>query len=200
MTTKTGLTLAAILLAASAGFANAQTAPAADPHHPAGQPPAGAMPGGPGQPGGMGASGGQGMMMGGDMAKMMSMMQMMHGGMMPVGAGPGAMRPLERIEGQLAFFRTELKITDAQTPRWNAFAETIRGAATRLRQAMEAKPAATAPEQLERRTAMLTAQLDAMRAVQTTAKPLYDALSDEQKKTADELMAQHFVAMRAGGM
>lgn len=211
MTTKTGLTLAAVLLAASVSLAKAQSPTAHDTHHPDNQPPGRAMPRGAGQPGGMGmdmgapgAKGGQDMMMGGDLSRMMAMMRMMHGGMTPMGAGPGAMRPLEHIEGQLAFFKTELKITDAQTPLWNAFAETIRGNATRLRQAMmqgmEAKAVATAPEQMERRVTMLTAQLDAMRAVQVTAKPLYDALSDEQKKTADELMAQHFMAMRAGGM
>jgi len=32
----------------------------------------------------------------------------------------------EHIEGRLAFLKTELKITDAQTKVWNTFAETMR--------------------------------------------------------------------------
>ena len=219
MTATTRFTLATAVLAASVGFANAQTTPAPDPHHPAdqgagqvqrpGMPPGqGPMGRGPVKPGGtgmgMGAQGGQDMMMGGDMAKMMAMMQMMRGGMMPMGMGPAAMRPLQHIEGQLAFYKTELKITDAQTAQWNAFADTIRDNATRLRQAMmqamEAKETATALDMMQRRTAMLTAQLDVTKAVQATAKPLYDALSADQRKVADELMAQHLQAMQAGGM
>src|SRR5690349_21579704 len=39
-----------------------------------------------------------------------------------------APRPLppSRIEGRLAFLKTELKITDAQTAQWNAFADVMR--------------------------------------------------------------------------
>jgi hypothetical protein len=219
MITKTRLTLAGALLAASVGFANAQNPADRDTHHPDGQvaapaqgpamPPAqGPMTNAPAKPPGMGmgmgGQGGQGMTMGGDMAKMMAMMQMMHGGTMPMSMGPAGMRPLEHIEGQLAFYKTELKITDAQGPQWNAFAATIRDNATKLRQAMmqgmQANEAPKSTELIQRRIASLTVQLDAMKAVQATAKPLYDVLSSEQKKTADELMAQHFQAMRAGGM
>jgi hypothetical protein len=51
---------------------------------------------------------------------------------------------------------------------------------------------------MERRMAMLSAQLDAMQPVLAAAKPLYAALSDDQKKIADELMAEHFMSMRGG--
>jgi hypothetical protein len=42
----------------------------------------------------------------------------------------------EHIEGRLAFLKTELKITDAQLPLWNAFAQAMRDNAT----AMQAMP------------------------------------------------------------
>ena len=149
-------------------------------------------------------SGGQGMMMGGDMAQMMTMMQMMQGGIMPMGMGPRGGDPFRHIEGQIAFYKAELKITDAQAPQWSAFADALRANADRLRQAMmkgkEAQGAVTAPEQIERRLAMLAELRDATQAMLVAAKPLYAALSDEQKKVADELMAEHLVTMRARGM
>ncbi len=45
------------------------------------------------------------------------------------GSGYGQDTMLHRVDGRLAFIRTELKITDAQMPAWNAFAEAVRSAA-----------------------------------------------------------------------
>ena len=64
----------------------------------------------------------------------------------------------------------------------------------------EAQGALTAPEQIERRLAMLTELRDTTQAMLVAAKPVYAALSDDQKKVADELMAEHLVTMRARGM
>jgi hypothetical protein len=217
MTTKT-FTLAAAALAAGIAIASAQPAPGQDPHHPttgsagdAGTQPATppssqrSMPRGPGQtPATPMQPGRQGIMMGGDMAQMMAMMQMMQSGMMPMPMGPRGGDPFRHVEGQIAFYKAELKITDAQTTQWNAFADTLRANATRLQQAMmktrEAQGAVTAPEQMERRIATLTELRDAMQAMLAAAKPLYAALSDDQKKIADELMAEHMMTMRARGL
>jgi hypothetical protein len=212
MTIKT-LTLAAAALAAGIATSSAQPAPAQDPHHPGttqaqpATPPSPQQPTArrPAQPGGMPMRpGGQGMMMGGDMAQMMSMMQMMQGGMMPMGMGARGGDPFQHIEGAIAFYKAELKITDAQAPQWNAFADALRANADRLRQTMmkarEAQGAVTAPEQMERRLAMLAELRDTTQAMLVAAKPLYAALSDEQKKVADELMAEHLISMRARGM
>ena len=210
MITATRLTLAAIALAASVSIASAQTAQDHEAHHPADQAAQPQRPTvrGPARPGPMPMrpDGGPGMMMGGDMSEMMGMMQMMRmmqGGTMPMGMGPAG-RPLQHIEGQIAYYKAELKITDAQAPQWNAFADALRNSAKRLQEAvaknMQPNEALAAPEQMERRIAMLSAQLDAMQPVLTVAKPLYAALSDDQKKIADELMAEHFLAMRGGAL
>lgn len=133
----------------------------------------------------MGQAGGASAMMGGDMAQMRDMMQMMRGGMMPMGMGMAGGRPFQHIEGQIAFYKTELKITDAQEPLWNAFADALRANASHLQQAVakatEAKEAVAVPEQMERRIALLTVLLDTMQSMQAAAKPLYAALTDEQK-------------------
>lgn len=58
----------------------------------------------------------------------------------------------------------------------------------------------TAPAQLERRIALLSAQIEATRTMVATAGPLYAALSDEQKRTADELLAEHLRDMQRRGL
>jgi hypothetical protein len=210
MTIRT-LTFAAAALAAGIAMASAQPAPGQDPHHPGttqAQPATPPSPTArrPAQPGGMSMQpGGQGMMMGGDMAQMMSVMQMMHGGgMMPMGMGARGGDPFRHIEGQLAFYKAELKITDAQAPQWSAFADALRTNAGKLRQAMmkarEVQGTGAAPEQMERRIAMLDELRDTTQAMLAVAKPLYATLTDDQKKVADELLAEHLVTMRARGM
>lgn len=145
---------------------------------------------------------GNGMMMGGNMPQMAQMMRTMM--MMQHGMGPAGMMPLGHIEGQIAFYKAELHITDAQLPQWNAFADALRANATTARAAMQkgmqAGDSATAPEQMERRITMLSTQLDTMKAMLAVAKPLYAVLTDEQKKTSDELMGEHLKGMRARGM
>ncbi|SHK21667.1 LTXXQ motif family protein [Roseomonas rosea] len=144
-------------------------------------------------------------MMGGDMQPMMmQMMRRMMAGQGAIG-GSGPTRPFQRVEGELAYFRAELRITDAQVPQWNTLAEAIRGAVGQLRRAFgEATPASQRPvpaiAQLERRIALLSVQLDTARVVAAAAGPLYAALSDEQKLMADELMAEHLSLVPRMGM
>jgi len=158
---------------------------AEDPHHPAGaaaqttpQPPAA----GPG---------GQAGMMGG--MSMMNMMQMMGGDAQGMGM-------IDHIEGRIAFLRTELKITDAQTSVWNAFATALRSNAQNLgaaRRGMMGQMGAGQPQaqtltqRLDAQERWLSARLEGTRSLKTAFTGLYGALSDEQKKTADELLAPH---------
>ncbi len=164
---------------------------------------------------------GQGSAAGGTPGGGMPMMGMMPGGSggggpgmsMGMGMGPGgpsrmAGQPgsdgmpgmFRHTEGILAFYKAELRITEAQTPQWNSFADAVRAGTKGMRDAMQratTQPAtATAPEHLERRVALLSSYLDAAKAVSATAKSLYTALSPEQRKRADEFMAEHMRSMR----
>ena len=47
---------------------------------------------------------------------------------------------------------------------------------------------------------MLSARLEGVRAMKTALEPLYKALSAEQRKTADELLATHMGLMPSGMM
>lgn len=209
ITTTIGATLAAFALATVLGAAATAQTTTADQdhtaHHPAGEA-AQAAPAAP-QPAPPSAAGpqrptpgmGPGMMMGGDMGRMMPMMQRMMasaGGMM---GGP-AMHGFRRVDGQLAYVRAELRITEAQAPQWTAFADAVRTAVAQLRQAYAQAPQPLAqresvPQHLERQIVLLSARLEATRAIATAAEPLYAALTDEQKDIAGELLTEHLRAV-----
>jgi len=137
----------------------------------------GGMMGGPGQP----PWAGQGMGMGGGMMSMMGMM-----------TDPGVM--IEHVDGRIAFLKTELKITDQQLALWNRFADALRENATTMNQIMANMMASynapkTAVERLELREQWLTVHIDALHKTKAVLEPLYVALTDDQKKMADALLA-----------
>ncbi len=106
----------------------------------------------------------------------------------------------QRMEARIEQLKTTLKITDAQLPQWNAFADTLRKQARAGSERMKARHASaekgakpaprTAIEQLERRKAHLAEASARMDEVLATARPLYAAFSPEQKKIADDLLAK----------
>ena len=108
--------------------------------------------------------------------------------------------PSERVESRITELKSALKITPAQEPQWNAFADTLRKQARagdeRVKQFRAsadkgAKPAQmTAIQRLERRQAFMKEASTRMDELLTTARPLYAALSPEQQKVADDLMAR----------
>ena len=145
-------------------------------------------------------------MMGQDGGGMMGMMG--RGGMMGMchPAMMGMMGMGDYVEGRIAFLKTELKITDAQTGAWNAFADVLRANGWRMaemRKSMmqggmmgQSSASISAPDRLDRMERMMTAALDAVKATKSALTPLYAVLTDEQKKTADGLlMAGHMGMM-----
>jgi hypothetical protein len=110
--------------------------------------------------------------------------------------GHGMMcRAYERVEGQLAYIKTELRITAAQDPQWNVFANVFR--ANKEKQFQSCKMAqeqsrsmmsASLPESIKFKEDQLSDQLEALRVLDAALQPLYASLSKEQKKTADEIL------------
>jgi hypothetical protein len=143
--------------------------------------------------------GGGGMMnnMGGKMP-MMDMMQKM--AMMRQPGGGMGMATIDRVEGRIAFLRAELKITDAQNEAWNAFADALRTNAKSLGEVRSSMMAAMAAQQnlVERfslQEKWLAARLEGTRTIKAALANLIGALSDDQKKAADELLAPHMGMM-----
>ncbi len=177
-------TLAAAALLVGLGVAHAQTARDHEAHHPDAATPAQTAPAMP-------PSGGMAMdkMMGGNMEQMAPMMRMMRG-MGPM-CGEMRMMPSEHVEGRIAFLKTELKISDAQLPQWNAFADAMRNSAGQMRQAMQGMRTGMPgnfPARLDAMVTMMSARLDGLKAMSAAAKSLYAVLDDTQKKTADDLI------------
>ena len=188
------MTMAAFLLAATSTLASAQSSADHEAHHPQqNAAPAQAQPAPPPTQQGMGPS--RGMMGGSEMMNMMSdsMMQMMASRQ----CGMGGMGTIDRVEGRIAFLRTELKITDTQSAAWNAFADTLRNNAKSLGEvrATMMSQAGTAPQSLVDRLTLqekwLAARLEGTRAMKSALTNLAGTLSDDQKKTADQLLAPH---------
>jgi hypothetical protein len=98
----------------------------------------------------------------------------------------------KHIEGRLAFLKTEIKITDAQLPLWNAFAQAMRDDASTMQATphpmMGMNKAETLPDKLAARETRLAARLEALRKLKAAVDPLYATLTAEQKKAADEIM------------
>jgi hypothetical protein len=111
-------------------------------------------------------------------------------------------KPTERVEAKLAYTKTALKITDAQQAVWEAYASRMRQQATEREKKMQdwhARMAqAKGPHEhrsvsvIERMERAQTFHADAIKRIGETLevqKPLYAALSDEQKKVADVVLA-----------
>jgi len=143
----------------------------------------------------------------------MGMMNMMGGASMMgmTGLGRGGMATIDRVEGRIAFLRTELKITEPQTGAWDAFAEALRANAKKLgevRGSMMAQmnaaqqQAPTLADRLGLQEHWLAARLEGSRAIRSAVTTLYGMLSDDQKKTANEILAPHMgmMAMMSGQM
>jgi len=101
------------------------------------------------------------------------------------------------IEGRIAFLKTELKITPTQEAQFDKVASVLRQNSEDRRRSFEQMR----PDRDKPRSALqhleTQARLSAMRAQQSDRflaafRPLYDTLSDQQKKVADDLMAPHF--------
>jgi len=187
------LTFAAMLAASTQGFA--QTQP--DAHHSGqGTHSTEVAPGNQDQ---------QGMSMPMMMNMMAGMMKMMSGGDAQVNMpGMGGMGMTEHTAGRIAFLRAELQITDAQSKAWDAFADAMQKIGSQMKAAnMPMMDEASAPQLLARldsQERMLTARLEGVRAMKAAFAPLYDALSAEQRKTADDLLANHMGLMPLGMM
>lgn len=135
-----------------------------------------------------------------NMMQMMQMMERMHGRMNP-SSGAGAMSGgntasgpadvTERLEGRIAFLKTELQITDKQLPDWNNLADSLRSSRQHLLDArkllvMDDKVAGT--ERIEHYERHLSERLEAIKSARSAFNRLYATLSESQKQTADAIL------------
>ncbi len=122
-------------------------------------------------------------------------------------------RPSERVEARLAYIKTALKITDAQQTQWNGFADAMRKNAKDMDQRMQAhrqqgdRRGGQRPNAIERLERLQSFHADAVTRLNdliAAEKPLYAALSPEQKRVADVVLTpgggrMHGMMMQHGG-
>ena len=94
--------------------------------------------------------------------------------------------------------KAELKVTDAQSAPWNAFADTMRADATAMKamhesmghEGMGKTPMPTAmPDRMAAQRKMMSERMAMMDRSEASMKALYAALSTEQRTTFDQLMS-----------
>lgn len=118
--------------------------------------------------------------------------------------GKGKMMSPERmaahLDQHLAQMKKELKITEQQEPLWQAYAEQKKQGLADMAKAMQAhkddSTKLSAPERMERMSAMMKTHLDQQQATLESFKRLYGAFSDEQKAAADKLFARPPMGMQ----
>lgn len=126
------------------------------------------------------------------------MMRMSGRGMMGMGdcpmmgMMPGSTEMPAFGEGRIAFLKAELAITPAQQSAWDAYAAALKknfasmqGMRQSMMMALEGK---TAVERLDAHLAAMEGRHAALKEIKPSLATLYSALSDEQKKKADQVL------------
>jgi protein CpxP len=100
-----------------------------------------------------------------------------------------------RIEQRIAQMHQRLKITPAQQPAWDAFAQVMRDNVTSMQQAYQERRASiatmSAPDNMRNFAQIEQTRTDGIQKLATSFQTLYDGMSDEQKKVADT-MFRHY--------
>jgi hypothetical protein len=129
------------------------------------------------------------------MMQMMQMMEkMMRSHMQSSSGAAGASGPAdvtERLEGRIAFLKTELQISDKQLADWNSLADALRSGRQHLLEArnllvMDDKMAGL--DRLEHYERHLSERLAAIKSARAAFTRLYASLSEAQKQTADAIL------------
>jgi hypothetical protein len=112
---------------------------------------------------------------------------------MKQGMGHGAMmHSVPMMEGRLAYIKADLEITDAQLAAWNAYADAVRARHGTMEsmhaEMMKTKESGNALERMDARIKAMESKVEGLKALKPTVEALYAALSDEQKKKADQLL------------
>ena len=112
-----------------------------------------------------------------------------HHGMMMT---PGMIQAF--AEGKLAFLKSWLGITEAQSGPWNAFAEAVRAQAKSMAESQQKRmptpgqPEVTLPQWVDLHLQMMEEHLAAMKKIKPAFDALYQALTPEQRQKADQLI------------
>ncbi|MBI5785264.1 MAG: Spy/CpxP family protein refolding chaperone [Rhodocyclales bacterium] len=106
--------------------------------------------------------------------------------------------PAVRADQRLTQLKTDLKLTAAQEPLWQAFADKVKAEAGKGMEAMRGTAqdlSLSAPDRMAQRTEIMKERVAVMESVNASFRQLYDSLSPDQKRVADI----HAARMGQGG-
>jgi hypothetical protein len=122
----------------------------------------------------------------------------------PIAADAQSNRPVEHaafnpgrhIDGRIAYLKAELKITDAQAPLFDKVAGVMRDNAKAMGDAMTAlrgdpNQPRTALSGLEARAKLAELRAQGSATLLAAFRPLYQAMTPEQQKSADQMLGGH---------
>lgn len=119
-------------------------------------------------------------------------MQMMQGACPMRGMNMNGGKSHTFSKGRIAFLNAELEITEEQKPLFEAYAKKVTANLSHMsnmRENMQGmKQAETPVEKLGMHLGMMESRLDALKAMQGPLEALFEALSEEQKEKANQLM------------
>lgn len=102
-----------------------------------------------------------------------------------------AQKRMDNVEQRIADQHAELKITDAQSTPWNAYAQVIRDNAQKTGQAFRDRAdklsTMNADDSMKSYAALAQEHADGMKNLSNAWSALYAVLSPEQKETADAM-------------
>ncbi|OZI34533.1 hypothetical protein CAL29_13610 [Bordetella genomosp. 10] len=102
-------------------------------------------------------------------------------------------RTNDRVEKHIKSLHDQLKITAAQESQWDAVAQTMRDNADQIDALVEkrnANTSMTALDDLNSYADMTQANSDGVKKLAAVFAPLYNSMSDEQKKNADKVFGE----------
>ena len=97
------------------------------------------------------------------------------------------------VEQKAAELKKKLQITPQQEPQFDAFIQTMRSNSETMDSAIKQEgqnASKTAVDDLKRIERLLETQVDGLKKLLPVFQALYDSLSDQQKKTADQIFGQ----------
>jgi periplasmic protein CpxP/Spy len=111
----------------------------------------------------------------------------------PVATNPADTRG-ESVEQRITQLHAELKITANEESRWNAVAQAMRDNAAKMDKLVAEKQRTppqnmTAIDDLQTYQEFTQQHLDGLKNLTSAFKSLYNSMSDEQKKNADQVFA-----------
>ncbi|MFO1160773.1 MAG: Spy/CpxP family protein refolding chaperone [Reyranellaceae bacterium] len=120
----------------------------------------------------------------------------------PAAAAATSSKP-ETVEQRIATLKTALKITPDQESKWNGVAQAMRDNASKMEKLVATKRAippekTTAVDDLKTYQEFTEARLDGLKHLTSAFKALYDAMTPDQKKNADQVFERYVPPKPAG--